>query len=174
MEVMEAGDKQRFYVGVDVGRRQHSAAILSAAEARAGWERARVFSFSADLYGFREFFLALARAGAGPENTVCALEATGGYYSQPIFRALSERGYGVFSLKNQAVHDLREMVYGRRSKTDVEDARLIARLLYLREAIGQEYGFHVVHQGESRYRSVRLLWICAGDRSRHGDVPPTS
>lgn len=70
---------------------------------------------------------------------------------------MKRRGYRVLWVKNQAVHDLRETVYGRRSKSDVEDARLIARLLYLRDAIGQEYAFQVAHEGELRYRNLRLL-----------------
>lgn len=150
-------EKRRFYVGIDVGRRQHSAAILSADQAAHGWERARVLPFSADVFGFKELLSRLEEVGATPEQTVCALEATGGYYSQPIFQWLRRRGYAVLWVRNQAVHDLRETVYGRRSKSDVEDARLIARLLYLRDAIGQEYAFQVANEGELRYRNLRLL-----------------
>jgi hypothetical protein len=147
----------RIYVGIDVGRHSHRAAILPSERAARGWEQAPVTAFSADADGFREFFAALQRAGATPENTVCALEPTGGYYSQPLFQALQRHGFEVIWVKNQAVHDLRETVYGRRSKTDAEDARLIARLLYLREAIGQEYAFQVAPGGTLPYRNLRLL-----------------
>lgn len=148
---------ERYYVGLDVGRRQHVAAILSETRAARGWERIPVFPFSADCNGFNDLFQALSKAGAELDNTVCALEATGGYYSQPLFHVLKQGGYNVLWVKNQAVHDLRETLYGRRSKTDAEDSRLIARLLYLREAIGQEYAFHTTAEGDLRYRSLRLL-----------------
>ncbi|WP_423219242.1 IS110 family transposase [Thermaerobacter marianensis] len=142
---------------MDVGRRRHRAAILPIGRAMHGWEHAPVLAFTADTDGFREFFDALHAAGATPANTVCALEPTGGYSSQPIFQALKHHGFEVLWVKNQAVHDLRETLYGRRSKTDAEDARLIARLLYLREAIGQEYAFQVAHTGSAPYRNLRLL-----------------
>lgn len=130
---------------------------MSEEQASKSWERSSVFEFSADADGFREFFLRLKRSGAVPEVTSCALEATGGYYSQPIFQALTRAGYTTLWLKNQAVHDLRETVYGRRSKTDAQDSRLIARLLYLRDAVGQEYAFHMASPGEAEYRNLRLL-----------------
>ncbi len=55
------------------------------------------------------------------------------------------------------MHDHRETVYSRRSKTDAEDGRLIARLLYLQETVGQDYAFHLVQPGEERYQDLRLL-----------------
>lgn len=57
-------------------------------------------------------------------------------------------------MKKQAVHDLRETLCGRRPKTEAEDAGLSARLLYLREAFGQEYAFHVAHAGPLPYRNL--------------------
>jgi len=147
----------RVYVGIDVGRRSHRAAIVPSERAARGWQQVPVIAFAADTEGFCAFFAALHAADATPTNTVCALEPTGGYYSQPIFQALRQRGFEVLWVKNQAVHDLRETLYGRRSKTDAEDARLIARLLYLREAVGQEYAFQVAHAGALPYRNLRLL-----------------
>lgn len=75
----------------------------------------------------------------------------------PLSIHLKKQGYTPLWVKNQAVHDLCETVYGRRSKSDPEDARLIARLLYLREAIGQEYAFQTTQEGDLKYRSLRLL-----------------
>lgn len=146
----------QYYVGIDVGRRQHSLAVL-AADRPSTWTQIAVFPFSADAPGFIAALHYLAQAGAAPGVTRCALEATGGYYSRPIYAALRAHGYAVQWIKNPAVHDLRETVYGRRSKTDAEDARLIARLLYLQEAVGQEYAFHLVQSGDERYQYLRRL-----------------
>lgn len=148
--------EHRFYVGIDIGRREHAGAVLTLDEA-ARWERVQVHRFTADGPGFDEFFSHLDSVDAVPGSTVCALESTGGYYSQPMFHALRARGYEVLWAKNQAVHDLRQTVYGRRPKTDQEDARLIARLLYLHDAVGQEYAFFVTREIDLRYRNLRVL-----------------
>ena len=145
-----------YYVGIDIGRRQHSLAVLPA-DRPDTWTRVPVFSFSADAPGFAAALTYLTQAGATPAGARCALEATGGYYSRPLYATLRAQGYQVHWVKNPAVHDLRETVYGRRSKTEAEDARLIARLLFLQEAVGQEYAFHLVQPSDERYQYLRLL-----------------
>jgi transposase len=171
-----AKEEERFYLGIDIGRHFHVAALVGRTlfEARPSpWEKVSTFQFATTREGFDRLSAFLESRGATPQNCLAAMEPTGGYYSRTIFAWLRKRGYGALWVKNQAVHDQRETLYGRRSKSDVKDARLIARLLYLREVIGQEYAFLVQEEGDPRYKALRLLvglrWKHVQERRRAGN-----
>lgn len=76
---------------------------------------------------------------------MAGIEPTGGDYSRTVHAFLAGLGVEVLWVKNQAVHDARAAAYGKRTKTDPIDARLIDRLLWLREAVGHEFAFATGH-----------------------------
>ncbi len=90
-------------------------------------------------------------------EVVAGLGPTGGYCARTIHAFLVSLGIEVHWVKNAAVHDARDAIYGPRTKTDPVDARLIARLLYLREAVGQEYAFSTGYDQIRAYATLRLL-----------------
>jgi len=55
------------------------------------------------------------------------------------------RGYRVLQVENRAVKDYREKVFGGETKTDEVDARLMARMGFLHELVGEEFSIQPVH-----------------------------
>jgi len=151
---------QRFYLGVDVGRRHHVVTIISRATFDAGnksWQSAPTLKVTVNREGFERLRELIAKHTDDPSTVVAGVEPTGGYYSRTIHAFLQRLGADVLWLKNQAVHDTRDAVYGKRTKTDPVDARLIARLLWLRDTVGQEYAFATGHDQIGAYSTLRLL-----------------
>lgn len=122
------------YVGLDIGRASHlAAAIPEASFGGERWQTAPVRRFEASAAGFAALEAWLASFGVPVVDVRAGLEPTGGYYGQTIAAWLRGRGYAVAWLQNWAVHDQRQLLVGKQTKTDALDARLIARLLFLRE-----------------------------------------
>lgn len=79
------GEEKRYYVGVDVGRWQHTAAVLSEEEAAHGWEQSPVFSFGADTDGFKRFWPFLSFPGPGRKRRSVQWRSPGGTTRSPSF-----------------------------------------------------------------------------------------
>ncbi len=153
--------RERFYLGVDVGRRTHTVCALPRSTFETGgarWQHAPTLAVPVSRAGFEKIAALLGRLADDPARDVVAgLEPTGGYYARTVHAYLTSLGLQVHWVKNNAVHDARDAVYGKKTKTDPADARLIARLLYLREAVGQEYAFTAGHDQVGVYATLRLL-----------------
>jgi transposase len=54
------------------------------------------------------------------------------------------KGYRVFQIENRAVKDYREKIFGSETKTDDIDARLMARMAFLHELVGEEFSIQPV------------------------------
>src|SRR5579859_957565 len=153
--------RERYYLGVDVGRRCHTVRALARSAFESGgtrWQHAPTLAVAVSRVGYEKIAALLGRLTddlAG--DVVAGLEPTGGYYARTVHAYLSSLGLPVHWVKNNAVHDARDAVYGKKTKTDPADARLIARLLYLREAVGQEYAFTAGHDQVGVYATLRLL-----------------
>jgi transposase len=72
------------------------------------------------------------------------MEPTGGYYAMALMMFLLNRGYTVLQVENTTVKDYREKIYGSQAKTDVIDARIMARMGFLHEIIGEEFSIQPV------------------------------
>lgn len=153
--------RERYFLGVDVGRRTHAVCALPRSVFEQGdsrWQHAPTLSVPVSRPGYEKIGALLARLTDDPARDVVAgLEPTGGYYARTVHAYLASLGLEVHWIKNNAVHDARDAVYGKKTKTDAADARLIARLLYLREAVGQEYAFTAGHDQVGVYATLRLL-----------------
>ena len=55
------------------------------------------------------------------------------------------KGYRVVQVENRAVKDYREKVFGGETKADEVDARLMARMGFLHELVGEEFSIRPVH-----------------------------
>jgi transposase len=153
--------RERYFLGVDVGRRAHAVCALPRSVFEQGdsrWQHAPTLTVPVSRLGYEKIAGLLARLTDDPARDVVAgLEPTGGYYARTVHAYLTSLGLEVHWIKNNAVHDARDAVYGKKTKTDAADARLIARLLYLREAVGQEYAFTAGHDQVGVYATLRLL-----------------
>ena len=130
------------YLGIDIGRRQHLAAAIPEARMWDGsWERAPVRAIATTALGFRGLTGWLGELGFTPDQTRIGMEPTGGWYGRTVAAWLERHGYRVDWLQNFALHDRRQLMIGKQTKTDALDARLIARLLFERERLGLKGGF---------------------------------
>jgi transposase len=153
--------RERYFLGVEVGRRTHTVCAVSRSTFETGgtrWQHAPTLTVPVNRAGFERIGALLQRLSDDPARDVVAgLEPTGGYYARTVHAYLRGLGLPVHWVKNNAVHDARDAVYGKKTKTDPADARLIARLLFLREAVGQEYAFTAGHDQIGVYATLRLL-----------------
>jgi transposase len=144
------------YLGIDVGRREHLVAAIPEQRMWDGsWERAAVRRITTTGFGFRALTGWLGELGFAPDQTRSGLEPTGGWYGRTVAAWLERHGYPVVWLQNAAVHDRRELMIGKQTKTDALDARLIARLLFERERFGLKGGF--LHQPPKSADAIRML-----------------
>jgi transposase len=139
------GDRrERIYVGIDIGYREHVAGAcpLSRFNPRPhldAWRRVRTVRFSTDASGFKILQRYLDRHSPNPADFLVLMEPTGGYYALNVQTYLAERGYAVCVVDNRAVKVYREKVFGAETKTDDVDARLMARMGFLHEVVGEEF-----------------------------------
>jgi transposase len=132
----------RLYVGIDVGRRQHLVAAIPEERMENGsWVRSPARRVATTGAGFRDLTDWLAASGFDRDHIDVGLEPTGGWYAQTVAAWLERHGYEVSWLQNWALHERRQLAIGKQTKTDVLDARLIARLLYERAHFGLRAGF---------------------------------
>lgn len=144
------------YLGIDVGRRQHLVAAIPEARMWDGfWERAPVRSIATTAIGFRQLTGWLGELGFAPDQVRIAMEPTGGWYGRTVAAWLERRGYRVDWLQNFALHDRRQLMIGKQTKTDALDARLIARLLFERERLGLKGGF--LQRAPRNADAIRML-----------------
>ena len=151
---------ERHYLGVDIGRRHHVVSAIARTTFDLGdarWQSAPTMKVEVNRAGFERIAGLVTRLQVDGAEVVAGLEPTGGYYARTVHAFLRSLGIEVLWVKNHAVHDARDAVYGKRTKTDPVDARLIARLLYLREAVGQEYAFATSYDQIGAYATLRLL-----------------
>jgi transposase len=129
------------YVGIDVHSRQHVAAVvpLSTMELPgAAWKKKAA---TLKLLNRRPDFAALLAAirshEPDPQAVQVAVDHTGGHYSAPLVHFLLTEGFDVYHLEPKAVHMVRKGILDEERKDDSLDAATLARLLYLRDRLGE-------------------------------------
>src|SRR5262249_8100271 len=132
-----SASKERIYVGLDIGYREHVAAAspLSVFNVRRNsdaWKRVKPIHFASDAAGFARFQRYLDRHSPDPRDFLILLEPTGSY-GLTVLLYLLGKGYRVLQVDNRAVKDYREKIFGSETKTDDTDARLMARMGLLHE-----------------------------------------
>lgn len=140
----------KVFVGIDVGYKTHVACVCPGALFNTkrypdGWKRAKTLHFSSDTTGFKSLQRYLDKFSPNPEDFLILCEPTGGYYGLALQIYLLGKKYSLLQVENTAVKDYRRNVYGSQTKTDDMDARLMARMGFLHEWVGEEFSIQEVH-----------------------------
>ncbi len=158
---------ERIYVGIDIGYREHVAAAIPISkfkpdyqQGKTGhqqdkWRSAKTIHFSSDMTGFKRLRSYLDRFSTHNRDFLIILEPTGGFYALNVLMYLLNEGYTVFQVENRAVKDYREKTFGSETKTDDTDVRLMARMGFLHEVVGEEFSIQPVHLANPDYAAVR-------------------
>jgi hypothetical protein len=154
--------RERIYVGIDVGYREHVAAasplsVFNVQRNPDGWKRVKTSHFSSDAAGFRQLQRYLDWHSISQADFLVLLEPTGGYYGLTLLLYLLGKGYQVLQVENRAVKDYREKVFGGETKTDDVDARLMARMGFLHELVGEEFSIQPVHLTNPDAAALRVM-----------------
>src|SRR4051794_11214617 len=143
-------NRERVYVGIDVGYRHHVAvasplSVFNAQRNPNAWRQVKTIRFASDAAGFAQLQRYLDKHSPKPTDFLVLLEPTGGYYALALVLYLLGKGYRVLQVENRAVKDYREKVFGGETKADEMDARLMARMGFLHELVGEEFSIRPVH-----------------------------
>src|SRR6266851_10102604 len=153
--------KERIYVGLDIGYREHVAAasplsVFNVGRSPDGWKRVKPIHFASDATGFGRFQRYLDRHSPDPRDFLILLEPTGSYGLTVLMYLLS-KGYRVLQVENRAVKDYREKIFGSETKTDDTDARLMARMGFLHEMVGEEFSIQPVRLTNPDDAALRVM-----------------
>ena len=110
-----------FYIGIDLAKRKHSAAVVR----DDGKRLVRGFSFPNNSEGFEALLARLASVGAAPGESRVCLEATG-HYGRNLIAFLEGRGYEVFEVNPLLTANWRRATSVRKVKNDAVDAEALA------------------------------------------------
>lgn len=132
----------RYYLGVDVGYREHVAVVIPLETFVSGdsrWKRARCVHFPSTQAGLRILQRYLDSFSTDPAAFFGLGEPTGGYYGAGVFQYLLDRGYDMNWVENAMTRHTREKIFPGTPKTDEMESRVMARMGYLHEAVGEEF-----------------------------------
>jgi transposase len=121
------------------------------------WKRAKTLHLGSDAGGFKHLRRYLDKFSSKPTDFLVLLEPTGGYYALTLLSYLISAGYTVLQVENKAVKDYREKIFGSETKTDDTDARLMARMGFLHEMVGEEFSIQPVHLTNPDDAAVRVM-----------------
>lgn len=136
---------ERYYLGVDVGYREHVAVVIPLKTFVSGgeaWKKARCLHFSSTHAGLERLQAYLERFSKDPTRFFGICEPTGGYYGASLYQYLLDRSYAMQMVENATTRTMREKIFGGIPKTDEIDGRVMARIAYLHEAVGEEFSLH--------------------------------
>ena len=133
---------RRYYLGVDVGYKEHVAVVISLQTLVRGdgrWKRARCVHFPSTQAGLRKLQRYLDRFSTNRSEFLGLCEPTGGYYGATVFQYLLDREYDMNLVENATTRHVREKIFPGVPKTDEMETRVMARIGYLHEAVGEEF-----------------------------------
>jgi len=137
----------RYYLGVDVGYREHVAVVIPLTRfvgGGAAWEHVRCLHFTSTQQGLERLDEYLGSFSADPACFLGVCEPTGGYYGATLFHHLVTQRYPMMWIENATVRTMRERIFPQMVKTDEMDSRVMARIAYLHEAVGEEFSLRPV------------------------------
>jgi hypothetical protein len=133
---------RRYYLGVDVGYKEHVAVVIGLKTFVRGddrWKRARCVHFPSTQAGLRKLQRYLDRFSTAADEFLGLCEPTGGYYGATVFQYLLDQEYNMNLVENATTRHMREKIFPGLPKTDEMEARVMARIGYLHEAVGEEF-----------------------------------
>lgn len=75
-----------------------------------------------------------------------------------MYQYLLDEGYGMWMIENAMTRHMREKIMGGIPKTDETEARVMARICYLHEAVGEEFKLRPLKLADPA--DANLLAIC--------------
>ena len=151
----------RYYLGLDVGYKEHVAVVISLRTFVRGderWKRARCVHFPSTQSGLRKFQRYLDHFSSEHSAFFGLCEPTGGYYGATVFQYLLDQEYPIHLVENTTVRHMREQIFPGLPKTDEMEARVMARLGYLHEAVGEEFTLRPLEVADPE--DAHLLALC--------------
>ena len=133
---------ERYYLGIDIGYREHVAVVISLQvflEAGERWKRTRTLAFESTRAGLKRLQKYLDRFSPDRQAFLGICEPTGGYYGAALYHYMLEQGYQMLLIENATTRHVREKIFGSTTKTDDMDARVMSRIAFLHEAVGEEF-----------------------------------
>ena len=133
---------RRQYLGVDVGYKEHVAVVIPLETFVRGdgrWKRATCLHFPSTQAGLGLLQSYLDDFSTDPHQFLGLCEPTGGYYGATVFQYLLDQGYDMNLVENAMTRHIREKIFPGIPKTDEMEARVMARMGYLHEAVGEEF-----------------------------------
>jgi transposase len=154
--------RYQIFVGIDIGYRTHVACaipgtLFNAKRYPDGWKRAKTIHFSSDAKGFKQLQKYLESFSSNPSHFLILSEPTGGHYGLALLIYLKMKNYSLLQVENKAVKEYREDIYGSETKTDDTDARLMARMGFLHEWVGEEFSIQQVRIASPDESMIRLM-----------------
>lgn len=153
-------EKSKVYVGIDVHRLMHYAAIVSREmlEARGQrWQEAKSMTLTNCHSDFDKLDQAIREHAISSEEVSIAVDQTG-RYSEPLVYFLQSKGYQVYFVDSKAVRGIEKYILSKEDKTDVSDAAAFAYLLYLNNEHSLPFRFtRVVTDFSSKGTVLRTL-----------------
>ena len=152
---------RRFYLAVDVGYKEHVAVVISLQTFARGderWKRARSMHFPSTQAGLRKLQRYLDRFSTDHDEFFGLCEPTGGHYGATVFQYLLDQGYDMNLVENATVKHMRETMFPGLPKTDDMDGRVMTRIGYLHEAVGEEFTLRPLALPDPE--STHLLSLC--------------
>jgi len=142
LERLGADLPRRQYLGVDVGYEEHVAVVIPLEMFVNGdgrWKRAKCLHFPSTQAGLHKLQGYLDDVSTEPDEFFGICEPTGGYYGASVFRYLLDQNYDMNLVENAMTRHMREKIFPGIPKTDEMEARVMARIGYLHEAVGEEF-----------------------------------
>jgi transposase len=133
---------ERHYLGIDIGYKEHVAVVIDLERfVRKGgrWKRARCVHFPSTRSGLRKLQTYLDGFSTDHGTFFGLCEPTGGHYGATTFQYLLDQGYNMNLVENATVRHMRERMFPGLPKTDEMDTRVMARIGYLHETVGEEF-----------------------------------
>jgi transposase len=152
---------RRYYLSVDVGYKEHVAVVISLQTFARGderWKRARCVHFPSTQAGLRKLQRYLDRFSTDHSEFFGLCEPTGGHYGATVFQYLLDQGYDMNLVENATVKYMREKMFPGLPKTDDMDGRVMTRIGYLHEAVGEEFTLRPLALPDPD--STHLLALC--------------
>ena len=111
------------YLGIDIGKRHHEAGVID----ENGEPVGKTVRFGNSRAGSEKLLEFINQHELTPENCACGLEATGHYWLS-VFSFLHKLGFKLTAF-NPIQSDALRSFYVRKTKTDIQDAYLIAQVI---------------------------------------------
>ena len=152
---------ERNYLGVDVGYKEHVAVVItlqSFTQEGKCWKRTPCLHFPSTRAGLDKLQEYLDGFSTDREAFFGICEPTGGFYGATMFQYLLDQDYPMWLIENATTRHMREKIMGHIPKTDEIEARVMARIGYLHEAVGEEFTLRPLTLAEPE--DADLLALC--------------